>query len=77
MICTIFNNFYLQRGMCFDYVERSALLLNDLDGSMKLPSNFLSPHENLSNEHCPKPKIMKIKASGIVILQKSSRSTVY
>ena len=37
MICTIFNNFYLQRGMCFDYVERFALLLNDLDGSMKFP----------------------------------------
>ena len=48
--------------MCFDFVERFELLLNDLEGSMKfppgkispgkLPRNFLS-HENLINEHCP------------------------
>ena len=37
MICTNLNNLYLQRGMCFDYVERFAQLLNDLNGPMKLP----------------------------------------
>ena len=36
MICAKLNNLYLQRWMCFDYVERFALLLNDLNGSMKL-----------------------------------------
>ena len=52
MICTKLNNLYLQRWMCFDHVERFALLLNDLYSSMKLPRNFLS-HKNPHNEHCP------------------------
>ena len=36
VICTNLNILYLQRWMCFDHVERFALLLNDLEGSMKL-----------------------------------------
>ena len=45
MICTNLNIFYLQRQMYFDYVERFALLLNDLEGSMKLsPGKY--PPEN-------------------------------
>ena len=52
MIYTKLNNLYLQRWMCFDYVERFTLLLNDLYSSMKLPRNFLS-HKNPHNEHCP------------------------
>ena len=35
----------MRRRMCFDYAERFALLLNDLDGSMKLlPRKY--PPEN-------------------------------
>ena len=37
MICTNLNILYLQRRMCFEYVERFALLLNDFEGSMKIP----------------------------------------
>ena len=37
MICTNLNILYLQRRMCFEYVERFALLLNDLEGLMKIP----------------------------------------
>ena len=93
--------------MCFDYVERFALLLDDLDGSMKLPpgkyppencleSKFSLPWKSqqwkLPHKRTPlveilpviialqlmrkrlslKSKIIKIKASGIVTLQKSS-----
>ena len=47
MICTILNNLYLQPGMCFDYVERFALLLNDLDGSTKLPPGKYPPENCL------------------------------
>ena len=83
----------------FDYVERFALLLNDLDGSMKLPPGKyhpenclrifspmkiptmnIAPQENPLTENTPviiaslfSSKVMKIKASGIVVLQKSSR----
>ena len=66
----------------FDYVERFALLLNDLDGSMKLPPGKISPgklpqnflsHENPNYEHYPIRKPPYGEASGIVILQKSSR----
>ena len=38
MICTKLNNLYLQRWMCFNYVEIFALLLNVFNGWMKLPS---------------------------------------
>ena len=45
MICTNLNILYLQRWMYFDFVERFALLLNDLEGSIKLsPGNY--PLEN-------------------------------
>ena len=45
MICTNLNNLYLQRGICFDFVERFALSLNDWDGSMKTsPGKY--PPEN-------------------------------
>ena len=37
MICTKLKILYLQRWMCFDFAERFALLLNDLEGSMKFP----------------------------------------
>ena len=37
MICTKLHILYLQLWTCFDYVERFALLFNDLEGSMKLP----------------------------------------
>ena len=43
MICTNLKILYLQRWMFFDYVERFALLLNDLEGSMKLPSGKYHP----------------------------------
>ena len=33
--------------MCFDYVERFTLLLNDLDGSMKLPPGKYPPENCL------------------------------
>ena len=57
MICTNLNILFLQRWMCFGFVERFALLLNDLEGSIKLspgklPRNFPF-HENLINEYCP------------------------
>ena len=45
MICTNLNILYLQRWMCFDKAERFSLLLNDLEGSMKLhPGKY--PPEN-------------------------------
>ena len=47
MICTILNNLYLQRGMFFDYIERFSLLLNDLDGLMKLPPKKYRPENRL------------------------------
>ena len=33
--------------MCFDYVERYALLLNELNDSMKLPPGEYSPDDCL------------------------------
>ena len=62
MICTNLNSLYLQRGVCFDYVEKFTLLVNNLDGSMKLlpgkypPGNLLRnfpSYENPNNEHYP------------------------
>ena len=47
MICTNLNNLYLQRGMCFDYVERFELLLNDLESLMKLPPGEQPPENRL------------------------------
>ena len=47
MICTNLNNLYLQRWMRFDYSERFALLLNDLDGLMKLPPGKYPPENSL------------------------------
>ena len=47
MIYTNLNILYLQRWMCFDYVERFALLLNDLEGSMKLPPGKYPPESCL------------------------------
>ena len=38
--------------MCSDYVERFALFLNDLDGSMKLPYGKY-PLENIVNIKTP------------------------
>ena len=46
-ICTNLNILYLQRWMCFHYVERFALLLNDFDGSMKLPLGTHPPENFL------------------------------
>ena len=60
MICTNLNIFYLQRQMYFDYVERFALLLNDLEGSMKLsPGKY--PPENCLGIFSP----MKISTMNI------------
>ena len=47
MICAKLNKLYLKRWMCFDYTERFALLLNDLNGSMKLPSGKYPPENCL------------------------------
>ena len=52
MICTNLNILYLQRWVCFDYAERFALLLNDLEGSMKLPPGKY-PLENCLGIFCP------------------------
>ena len=65
--------------MCFDYVERFALLLNDLNVSIKLPAgniarNFLSD-ENPHNEHClkrkppPPPRLVKLLPLKIALQQ--------
>ena len=98
IICTNLNHLYLQRWMCFVYVEKCAQLLNDLDGSMKLPPGKYPPENclgifspmksqqwTLPHKKTPlmeilpviiplhltkkKSKVMKIKASGIVMLQ--------
>ena len=60
MICTILNNFYLQRGMCFDYIERFAMLLNHLNGSMKLPLEKYPPENCLVIASPMKIPIMNI-----------------
>ena len=86
MICTIFNNFYLQRGMCFDYVERFALLLNDLDGSMKFPpvkyppENYLGiffpmkiPKWKLPHKQTPLVEIPPL----IIALQQTKKQTIF
>ena len=52
MICTNLNILYLQRLVCFDYAERFALLLNDLEGSMKLPPGKY-PLETSLGIFCP------------------------
>ena len=60
MICTILNNFYLQRGMCFDYIERFVMLLNHLNGSMKLPLEKYPPENCLVIASPMKIPIMNI-----------------
>ena len=45
MICNKLNNLYWQCWMCFEYVERFPLLLNDLNGSMKLYHGKHSPED--------------------------------
>ena len=45
MICTNLNILYLQRRICFEYVERFAPLLNDLEGLLKIPPGKY-PQEN-------------------------------
>ena len=47
MIYANLNILYLQRWMCFDNVERFALFLNDLEGSMKLSPGKYSPENCL------------------------------
>ena len=47
MIYTKLNILYLQCWMCFDYVEIFTLLLNDLEGSMKLPPGRYPPESCL------------------------------
>ena len=47
MICTKLEILYLQRWMCFDFAERFALLLNDLEGSMKFPPGKYPPENCL------------------------------
>ena len=68
IICTNLNNLYLQRWMCFVYVEKCAQLLNDLDGSSFLLENIprktaseFSLLWNHNNEHYPirKPPLWK------------------
>ena len=53
--------------MCFNYAERFALLLNDLDGSMKLPPGKYPP-ENCHRIFSP----MKIPAMKISPQEKPS-----
>ena len=45
MIFTKLNNLYLQISISFDYVERYALLLNDFNAWMKLPSRKYPPED--------------------------------
>ena len=47
MIYANLNILYLQPWMCFDYNERFALLLNDSEGSMKLPPGRYPPESCL------------------------------
>ena len=65
IICTNLNNLYLQRWICFDYVEKFAQLLNDLGGSMKLPPGKYPP-ENCLGIFSP----MKIPTVNIALLEK-------
>ena len=71
--------------MCFDYVERFTLLLNDLDGSMKLPPGKYPPenclgflfYENPNNEHCPiSPLPLAEIPSVIIALQQMKKQTL-
>ena len=67
VICTDLNNFYVKRWICFNYTERFALLLNDLDGSMKIsPGKYLP--ENCHRIFSP----MKIPAMKIALQEKPS-----
>ena len=60
MICTNLNNLHLQRGMCSDFDEKFALLLNDLDDSMKLPLRKYPPENRLGIFSPMKIPTMKI-----------------
>ena len=46
--------------MCFDHVERYALLLNDLNGSMKLPPGEYPPDNCLGTFSPIKIPVMSI-----------------
>ena len=72
--------------MCFDYVERFALLLNNLERSMKLPprkyptENFLgifSPMK-ISTKKLPSEKTHLVETSpGIIALQQLKNQTIF
>ena len=72
--------------MCFDYVERFALLLNDLERSMKLPPRKY-PAENcvgiysptkISTKKLPSEKTHLVETSpGISALQQLKNQTTF
>ena len=55
IICTNLNNLYLQRWICFDYVEKFAQLLNDflLENIPRKIAWEFSLLWNPNSEHCP------------------------
>ena len=60
MIIAKLNKLNLQKWICFSYVERFALLLNDLNGSMKLATGKYLPEDCLGTLSPMKMSTMNI-----------------